>query len=914
MKLLRSSVTDSGNRDRKRHEGPLRIGREGAWAMLCLAIAVSLLACRAAAPAYAQGGEQVPRFDPAPCPFTVPQGETIQCGYVLVPERHGAPDSPQIRLGVALIKSHSSRPAPDPFIQLNGGPGGYAVPVIPQFMPMYRAILATRDVIVYDQRGTGWSQPRLDCPEVAAGNTRAGYLACRDRLLAAGIDLTAYSTAENTADARDVWRALGYTRVNVYGVSYGTILAQNVLREYPGEIRSVVLDSFYPLGPEGFDAGFTHLGEYMQTVFAGCTADWVCVAAYPDLAGTYHATVLRLRAAPVALATTDPVTGAAREVTLDEDAFLAAVLQSHFRGVPALIYEIHDGEYGTFLGLARDRWRANADRGPRLDQSAAGARSAVLCSDSVLRMTTEQLTAPLAGADAEAYRRVYLAGNAFALTLCGEWPAHEPAPREFLAPTGDVPVLMLLGQYDAGTPPEYIPRLAGGLTHGYAYVVPGMMHGVTPGGGACAAGVMLSFIDQPDRAPDTACFAGLSNPGLNTAFTIRASAARLPAGLALAGLGLVLAWGAWRGTRALAARRFAGFSWRHSLRSAAWPFAAGTVPATLVALWLDRLGWLRTIAPETLVALIVPTVAAVQAAFIFSPEDEPALEVQMAAGRPAAWTALERLALLIALQGLAALAAGMVISAACGENVLIGISRWIAPLILLPALALYLTAATRRPVASMSVAILLCFAFAAFGEDMLQRWPFTWPVQLYLAPSRPDYLLNRSLLAALGLVLALAAARLLGDDQRVLWGSPRARAGAGRPGYRIAPALPGFAMPAEVARLGALARYELVLLWRRPALVIVASGLGVVLLFGMLIAREQFAGYAAAIAAGAIPESLVAERVATAMLWPTWLGATAAGLLLVPLTVAELLPKDRASGVRELLDGLPLSPATYLTG
>lgn len=877
-----------------------------------LLLALVLIVLRVA-PARAQEARQAPEFEPAECPFVIPQGENVECGYVLVPERHDVRDSPRIRLGVAVLKSHSVAPRPDPFIQLNGGPAGYAVPIIPQWMPMYRAILAARDVIVYDQRGSGWSQPRLDCPELDSGNTREGFLACRDRLLAQGIDLAAFSTAENTADVRDVWQALGYTRVNLYGVSYGTILAQNVLREYPDAIRSVVLDSFYPLGPGGFDEGFRHQGEYMQTVFAGCAADWICAATYPDLAAVYRATVLRLRAAPVPLVTGDPATGAARGITLDEDAFIAAILQSHFRGVPALVYEVHDGEYGTFLDLVRDRWRAEADRRPRLDSAAMGTRASVLCSDSVLRMTPEQLAAPLAGADAEAYRRVYLA-NAFALTLCDQWPAHEPAPREFLAPAGDVPALLLLGQYDAGTPPDYIERLGHTLTRHYAYVVPGMMHGVVPGGGACALTVMLAFLDRPEQAPDAACFAALGSPGLDTAFTVRASAARRPAVLLLAGLGLVLAVYAWRGGRGLAARRFTGFTWRYSLRYAPWPFAVGSALAALAVFWLVRAGWLRMIPTETLVALIVPAVAAIQAAFIFSPEDEPALEVQLAAGRPLAWTVLERLACLVALQGLAAAASGFVAGMAGGEGIWIGVSRWIAPLIFLPALGVYLTVATRRPVASMSVVSLLCFVFVAFGESMLHQWPFTWPLQLYLAPDHPDYLLNRLLLIGLGLVLAFAAARLTRDEERLLWGARRARESAARPARGTGARIPALAMPAGAARLGGLIHYELVLLWRRSPLGIVVGGLAIVPLLGVLFGHEQFAGYAAALAAGTVAEELVAERITAAMMLPTWLGVSTAALLLVPLAAAEIIPKDRGAGVYELLDSLPLRTAQYLTG
>lgn len=70
---------------------------------------------------------------------------------------------------------------------------------------------------------------------------------CRDRLLADDVDLTAYNSAESAADVADLRVALGYDEWNLYGISYGTRLAQTIVRDYPEGIRSVILDSSYPL-------------------------------------------------------------------------------------------------------------------------------------------------------------------------------------------------------------------------------------------------------------------------------------------------------------------------------------------------------------------------------------------------------------------------------------------------------------------------------------------------------------------------------------------------------------------------------------------------------------------------------------------------------------------------------------------
>ena len=84
---------------------------------------VCLLAVSAVAPALAQGGDTVPRFEPAPCPFDVPAGQEVECGFVVVPEEHANPDSDTIRLSVVRFPSQSAAPKPDPLFMLSGGPG-----------------------------------------------------------------------------------------------------------------------------------------------------------------------------------------------------------------------------------------------------------------------------------------------------------------------------------------------------------------------------------------------------------------------------------------------------------------------------------------------------------------------------------------------------------------------------------------------------------------------------------------------------------------------------------------------------------------------------------------------------------------------------------------------------------------------
>src|SRR5262249_11696499 len=149
------------------------------------------------------------------------------------------------------------------------------------------AVLAHRDFIFFDQRGTGYSQPELTCPErdALAPTLLAGALSdeqstqaivdafqrCRDRLGVQGVDLAAYNSAASAADVNDLRLALGYSQLNLYGDSYGTRLALTVMRDFPQAVRSVVLDSTYPLEVNLYTALAPNAERAFNALFDACS-------------------------------------------------------------------------------------------------------------------------------------------------------------------------------------------------------------------------------------------------------------------------------------------------------------------------------------------------------------------------------------------------------------------------------------------------------------------------------------------------------------------------------------------------------------------------------------------------------------------------------------------------------------------
>ncbi|MDT5348990.1 MAG: hypothetical protein QOH91_2277 [Mycobacterium sp.] len=181
-------------------------------------------------------------------------GVHYSCGYLSVPENRKDPQSRTIRILVARVKAISKTPRADPIVFLAGGPGGAGTLSAPGVVA--GGMNADRDVIFVNQRGTVHTDPHLSCPEMDDFTSRAVHLvfqaastadqdagavaACRKRLAPSGMNLAAYNTRENAADIADLRAKLGIDQWNLYGVSYGTDLAQQLLRDHPEGIRSVV--------------------------------------------------------------------------------------------------------------------------------------------------------------------------------------------------------------------------------------------------------------------------------------------------------------------------------------------------------------------------------------------------------------------------------------------------------------------------------------------------------------------------------------------------------------------------------------------------------------------------------------------------------------------------------------------------
>jgi pimeloyl-ACP methyl ester carboxylesterase len=481
---------------------------------------VALLSLQAAAQAPVPAA---PRYDPATWQLAdcrtfglqVAEGR-VDCGYVTVPRRHDQPDGPAIRLAVVVIGATGPGRQPDPLFIAQGGPGGSSIDTFAQALidsPESRPA-TNRDLVVWDQRGTLYSQPMLRCSEVSAlaretmsepprteqdPREREAYRACGERLAREAGDVSAFNSVENANDVEALRAALGYAQFNFYGVSYGTELGQYVMRQHPGHLRSVVLDAVVPVQ---FDL-ITGVPQVQQRIatkyFSGCQSERACAAAFPDLAPRFLALLDRLDADPVQLSVANPqAPDETVEVYLGGEELAGIIYQALYmpevtRFVPYIVDAADRGDFGLLTGLLLPM--------VLFDNSFAdGMYMAVVCAGH----GDSDPEAAARGTLADRLRESGVEDARAMLQVCSDWKV-ELLPRDVLQPvSSDVPTLLLSGELDPITPPEFAAQVAAGLSRAQQVTFPGGTHGQAFSS-PCANGVIQRFLDDPLGATEASC-------------------------------------------------------------------------------------------------------------------------------------------------------------------------------------------------------------------------------------------------------------------------------------------------------------------------------------------------------------------------------------------------------------------------
>lgn len=304
--------------------------------------------------------------------------------------------------------------------------------------------------------------------------------------------------------------ALGYTRWNLFGISYGTRLALTAMRDYPAGIRSVVLDSVYPLQVNLYTDMPANANRAFTTLFNGCARNAGCNARYPNLEDVFYATVEQLNANPVTVSIRNPRTGGNMPAVFDGSRLISLLFGMLYNTdvipqLPTLIYDTYQGNYALLTQL-------EARRLGRQGGFSHAMYFSVQCSEEIAFATPDEVYSTVA-----AFPRLstffsgILENTPSIFTLCSAWGVYPPDPIENEPVQSDIPTLLLTGEYDPITPPEWGHLAAQTLRTGFHYKFAGTGHAVVTRG-ACPYGMIQAFLNNPTVAPAGECAAALGGP------------------------------------------------------------------------------------------------------------------------------------------------------------------------------------------------------------------------------------------------------------------------------------------------------------------------------------------------------------------------------------------------------------------
>ena len=476
-------------------------------------LAVANLSCAALdfLPALPVFNQRQAHIELRPCHFPNHSTELL-CGKYRVYENRAAQTGRTISLNILIVPALTPTPADDPVFFLSGGPGQGAARIARAGEDaLMHELRRERDLVFIDQRGTGDSN-RLGCSIINERESLQNYFlevfpaeairACR-RELEGHADVRLYTTSLALEDVDEVRSALGYNKINLYGVSYGTLSALEYLRRYPGQVRAVVLAGVVTPAaklPLQFAKG-AQLS--MDRLIEDCAGDESCNTAFPTLKEDFASVLRAFANGPVRFALTPPGGRTAQPVTLSRGVFaerLRLMLAEHSSAilVPFLIRHAARGDWLPFGNVAVRPVPAAAYT------LALGSYLTMTCAESVELLTEAEIAKQTAGTFLSDYRvRRHL-------SACDLWPRSE-IPGDFLTPVeSSAPVLMLSGDIDPTNSAEFAAAAGRHLPNSRQVILRNTPHNYTS---PCARALTTSFMAR-GSAPDLdiTCAAGLRRP------------------------------------------------------------------------------------------------------------------------------------------------------------------------------------------------------------------------------------------------------------------------------------------------------------------------------------------------------------------------------------------------------------------
>jgi pimeloyl-ACP methyl ester carboxylesterase len=442
-----------------------------------------------------------PVIEPSSCLLKIEKSLITRCGNLVVPENRQKPKGRKIKIPFIFVRKAGDDSVKNITLFTTGGPGYSTINNFDSIHPQ-SDILQFGGFIIFDQRGTKKAQPCLDCEEVNIAikiaykkNLNKDSLAqkavqqCRNRLLAKGIDLSAYNTIESAADINDLRIALKLDSLNLLGVSYSGGLMLTVARNHPECAKTLLLNSPLPGYANYEEDGLFNINEALDKIFENCERDSLNLPQYHNLKARFRHYFTTITGKVFTIVYSEKGTSDTLHIRYGKNELLEAVVNritnGELKNVPLVINEMIKGNHHNYITALLDGYFSGDN------WISTGMRYSVYCSeqiayaDKLLIKKQEELLPWLSG----------YAFNNVDHSICSCWKVSPVAAIAKKPAYSNIPALLSSGDADPWCPLFYNRLIKRYMPNAQILLFRNRAH--APGFGPNGADFVKIFLENP---------------------------------------------------------------------------------------------------------------------------------------------------------------------------------------------------------------------------------------------------------------------------------------------------------------------------------------------------------------------------------------------------------------------------------
>ncbi|MEO6454179.1 MAG: alpha/beta fold hydrolase, partial [Ginsengibacter sp.] len=405
----------------------------------------------------------------------------------------------------ALVAPSLNKTNETPLLYLHGGPGIATLENVPRYLKSktWKLIREKKPIIFFDYRGTGFSEPAL-CPYLKDSLTEfsrnnisqeakqsykiALYKKCRLQLLSSGIDVSAFNSFQLSEDAEAIRKSLQIDKWKVYGVSFGTTVALNLLRNHGKHISSMILDSPFPPNAPWLDF-VRPFDTCFKVLEKNISADPIAFSHFPSTRTDFVKAVTRLNKTPAKIKNNDNDDG----YDFNGDDFAWSIWTAMLKPnaiplVPLAIQEVGNGNDSIL-----SKWVAAFNDPNSFGMFSELQSKAILCYEARPKTEADTKTSLLAKYPDFSSFNIDFEGD-----VCEAWQPKSAGEQLFEAVVSSVPVLILSGEYDPVCPPFFGEITAKTLSKSTFIIVPSASHAAIHVD-ECLRNIAADFLSDPEK-------------------------------------------------------------------------------------------------------------------------------------------------------------------------------------------------------------------------------------------------------------------------------------------------------------------------------------------------------------------------------------------------------------------------------